>query len=96
MTKVYISGAISSDPDYLDKFRETELAFQYKGFKTCNPARETIKAEGKTWEEYMREAVRLMMDCDCIVMLRDWKKSKGAKIEHSLAKKLGYTILYQK
>jgi hypothetical protein len=34
----------------------------------------------------------MMMECDSILMLPFWTKSKGARIEYELAYKLGFKI----
>jgi hypothetical protein len=42
----------------------------------------------------MHEAIRMMMNCDTIVMLEGWSASKGAVIELDLAIKLNMNIYY--
>jgi hypothetical protein len=40
----------------------------------------------------MKLAIRMMLLCDGVSLLPDWKKSKGAKIEARLALKLGMDV----
>jgi hypothetical protein len=44
------------------------------------------------WSKAMRMVLRAMLLCDGVSLLPDWKKSKGAKIEARLARKLGMDV----
>lgn len=77
--KIYISGAISSDPDYKAKFAAAEAALVGKGHLVMNPA---ILPQGFTWEDYMTVALAMQSVCDATLFLPDWNESKGAKVEH--------------
>jgi hypothetical protein len=41
------------------------------------------------WEDYMREDIKCLMDCTYVFQLPGWEKSKGATIEHFIARTLG-------
>ena len=43
----------------------------------------------------MRKDIKLLMDCDCILMLKGWSVSRGASIERELAMSLGLPIFYE-
>lgn len=47
-----------------------------------------------TWECYLRHDLRAMMGCSSILMLQGWRRSKGARLELSLAAQLGMPILF--
>lgn len=47
-----------------------------------------------TWECYMRHDIMAMMGCSTILMLQGWRRSKGARLELSLAAQLGMPILF--
>lgn len=47
-----------------------------------------------TWQDYMKNDLAVLLTCDEIHMLPDWKDSRGAKIEHQLALDLGIKIVY--
>jgi len=49
-----------------------------------------------TWYDYMVHDLHELLNCDAIYMLKGWEDSKGAKIEHNLAKGLGIKVFYQK
>lgn len=49
---------------------------------------------GITWEQCIKNCIKVLISCDEIHMLPDWKESKGATIEHRLALDLGIKIVY--
>lgn len=49
---------------------------------------------GHKWIDFMRNDIAVLITCDEIHMLPDWKESKGANIEHDLALALGIKIVY--
>jgi hypothetical protein len=84
--KLYLCGRITGDNNYYAKFRDAESHLFEAGFYPVNPA--ACVAPGTDWREAMRQAIGLMVRCDGIALLADWKKSKGAKIEERLAREL--------
>ena len=93
MKKIYISGAITNNPFYKIEFERAVAVIAAGGYLPVNPAETEI--EGASWLDYMRRDIKLLADCDGVYMLTSWKKSKGAKIEHQLAKDLGLRIYYE-
>lgn len=91
VNKIYISGAISTDPDYKRKFDCVEKMLKDKGFKVVNPTKH--EKLGKTWVHYMKKDIKQMMDCDAIYLIPDYKTSNGAKIEKKLADDLGFYFI---
>ena len=90
--KVYISGAITGVLDYADKFNKAEQELRSMGFDVFNHCNMGI-VEGFSWSDYMRKDIAILMECAYIFPLKGWKKSRGAKIEMKLAKKLGIEVL---
>lgn len=90
--KVYISGAITGVLDYADKFNKAEQELRSLGFDVFNPCNMGI-VEGFSWADYMKKDIAMLMECDYIYPLKGWRKSRGAKIEMKLAKKLGIEVL---
>lgn len=93
--KIYISGSMSGIENYnYSAFNKAELELQALGLVVINPA--TIKVEDwKQWSDYMREALRMMLDANAIYLLKGWEESKGANIEKELAEKLGMKVMYE-
>jgi len=50
--------------------------------------------EAKSWDYYMRRSLKMLLDCDHILMLPGWQESEGAWLERDLAKNLGMKITY--
>lgn len=48
------------------------------------------------WAFYMYFCIMELIRCDKIYMLKNWKKSKGAKEELRIAKKLNLEVIYEK
>lgn len=93
--KAYISGRISGiNQNYArSRFDEAEQLLLSVGFDaTFNPM-----SQGKldTWEQYMRRDIMELMKCDVIFMLDMWEMSKGATLEHEIAKQIKMPILYE-
>ena len=95
MKKIYISGKITNNANYKADFEAVGLALKIAGFQPVNPAEEQLP-DGATWADYMRHDIKLLCDCDAIYMLRGWRESAGAKIEHKLARDLGIEIIYER
>jgi hypothetical protein len=74
---IYIAGKVTGDPNYKEKFLKEENRLYSFGYEPANPA--ALVPETEDWAKAMRATVRLMLLCDGVSLLSDWKKSKGAK-----------------
>lgn len=104
--RIYLSGAISNDPDYLMKFKSHELKLLNK-FERCfvfNPAewglecidRGLIDLENgdlKAWHDFMIQDLYMMKDCTHIYFIPEKNESIGREIEKLWAKKLCLEII---
>lgn len=88
MKKIYISGKITGDPHYKTKFMKAAQKVIAAGYTPINPATVMLKPNA-SWKEYMQHDIKLLVDCDGILMLPDWKESKGATLEKTIAESLG-------
>ncbi len=95
--RVYISGKISGTEDYKERFAKAEKKLWREGFRTVNPL--DIPAhcnDGEpSWSDYMREDIKRLVDCKAIYMMKGWKESKGASLEHHIAIELGMVVFYE-
>jgi hypothetical protein len=87
----YISGAISSDPNYRGKFADAETVLMNLGFDVLNP---TCVPALLTYEQHMQIDLIFVAACDVVVTLPDWIYSDGAQIEVDRAKALGKEIIF--
>lgn len=98
MTRIYLSGAITGNPDYKKMFMEAEKSLD--DFEVVNPVRigdalaERLKRT-PTYEEYMRADIAELVKCDEILMLGEWWKSNGANTELAVAKSCGLKVNFQ-
>lgn len=88
---VYISGKITGDPDYKQKFKRAEEALQRMGAAPINPAR---LSEGLTKNFYLPVCLQMLLTADVVYLLDDWKESEGAKIEEAVARYQGIPVIY--
>jgi len=86
MKKIYICGKVTGDPDYDKKFLAEENRLFSLGYEPVNPAAFISRKE--EWLKAMQMAIRAMLLCDGVSLLPSWKKSRGARIEASLARDL--------
>jgi hypothetical protein len=94
--KIYISGKITGleIDEAKDLFQEAEdfLNENYE-CEVVNPIKEVPFDESKEWEDYLCEDIKLLCDCDSILMLDNWADSKGAIFEFCIAQQLNKTLI---
>jgi len=99
--KIYISGPISHDPNHEVAFMAAEDYLKYLGYEVANPVDippqefDGPDRDIKKWTYYMRESVKILMECDQIYMLEGWDDSRGAKLEHHIACELSIPRMYE-
>ena len=95
MKKTYISGKITgmeAEAKVLFSAAADELAAM--GHRTVNPLELPHEHDGN-WPSYMKEDVAALLKCNTIYMLKNWRHSRGATLEHYLATQLNINIIYQ-
>ena len=85
--KLYISGAISSDLNWYEKFSNAEKRLQerYDDAIIFNPILTSKYADKISYEDFMTIDMAIIDVCDTIFLLKDWKESKGAVREYHYA-----------
>lgn len=81
--KSYLAGAITNDPDYIEKFKRFET---YLTGDVNNPVHFKPFLGLKNWTAYMITCLRFLMKSHTVYFIPDWKTSRGAKIEYKVAK----------
>mgnify|MGYP001130652886 CR=1 FL=1 len=82
MAKVYLSGAITGNPDAEQQFSKAEQYFKDRGYSVFNPL---CLGKGKSYSEYMRRDIKELLDCDYICYVNDTQSSCGAMVERNVA-----------
>ena len=81
----YLSGKITGDENFRKKFKDAERRLRKQLKKEDVILNPIILPAGLSWEEYMALCLPMVDVCDCIVLLKDWQDSAGAKLEHKRA-----------
>lgn len=89
--KWYLSGSVSNDSDFRDKFAYAEYQLEKRGFKVLNPVKH--EKDGKKWSYYMKKDIRKLTRCQGIILLEGWQNSEGAKLELTIARGLGFEVM---
>lgn len=106
--RVYIAGPMTGYADLnFPAFNAAAAEYRRRGCFVINPAEinggpeEAAAVALMTTEQYqthwikcMRRDVAELVTCDTIVLLDGWTKSRGATLEHHVARELGFTICY--
>ena len=94
--RVYISGPITKDKDFYEKFNNAETKLKEAGYEVVNPAKiGVLLPTSFTHGDYMDIDYALMQKCEVIYLLKGWKTSLGAVNELSYARQRGMKILYE-
>lgn len=92
--KIYLSGPITSLPleDAWAIFLRSEKHLRGYGYSVVNPMNNGLSPDS-SWEEHMRKDIALLLDCDHICLLPNYRQSKGAMLELSIATALQMRII---
>lgn len=92
--RVYLSGPISGY-DYDERritFGLWDTAMRAHGFEPVNPMQNGVPKDAPS-EEHMRADLKMLLKCDCIMMLEGWERSLGARVEHEVALSCGMRVM---
>lgn len=103
MTLLYIAGPMSSIPDFnYPAFRDAERRLREVGHDVLSPTHVKLSCgctggvdlcgTKHTWSDYMRVAIQLLMLADGVAALEDWSRSRGARLEVMVARRLGMDV----
>ena len=95
MMKIYISGQITGiEKEAFKLFEKAENKLIRLRDTVINPMKLNHN-KNATWREYMTKDIDALMECEGIYMLKNWQKSKGAKIERLIAISFDMEIFYE-
>lgn len=93
--KCYISLPITGrDIEKVKKdIERLKLALRNRGYNPISPFDREVDFNA-THEQHMREDFKLLLDCDAILMARNWERSIGCRAELNVALACGIKIIY--
>lgn len=92
-TVVYLSGPMTGIADFnFPAFANAAAAWREAGFDVRSPHEAFGGDKTRAYAEYIREDVRMMLDCTAIAMLPGWEASRGARMELHLAQMMGFDV----
>lgn len=85
MYKIYISGAIEGNSNYVKEFTEAEQTLKKKGFEVLSPIRTKASMNNLPPKFCLLDALDFLKQADMICIINDISQSKGEKIERDIA-----------
>lgn len=90
--RIYIAGAITGDPEYMEKFERAARRIEKAGHVPVNPAK---LPGGKPYKWYIDTGLQLLAGCDAMYLLSTWRGSRGAKTETDYARAVQLPIFHE-
>ena len=75
-----------------DAFFQAEHQLREAGYMVANPACIEGSHEHWTWEMWMREGLKVLLQCEAVAVLPDWHRSPGASLEVEIARELNMPV----
>jgi hypothetical protein len=92
---IYIAGPMSNRPEWnYPAFITMAERLRAKDRKVISPHELHQPSSQIAWDWYLRRDLQQLVKCSSVVMLPAWGSSRGASLEHHVAKELGMTIYY--
>lgn len=86
MAKIYISGPISGMANYnMEAFASAAAKLTEEGHEPIDPAALDAGDHGNTWEFFLKRDIALLVWCDAVHVIENWKNSRGATLECLIA-----------
>jgi hypothetical protein len=93
MKLVYVSGPMTGIKNHnVYRFNRAERALHKKGYRVVNPIKLDFSCPQTEWKDCLRRDIKALMDCDLVVTLPDWDRSRGATLEVFVASQVGIPI----
>jgi hypothetical protein len=73
-------------------FHAAAADWRREGWQVVNPADHFDGDQTLSYPVYMREDIKALLSVDAIALLPGWEHSKGARLEHDIARALGLEV----
>lgn len=95
--KVFIIGAITNVPNYMEKFAKAQKELEAQGYSVINPALVNYNMpKDTTYEEYMKMAFTMLNMAGSVYMLKNWQQSCRCNREYGYALAKDMTIMIER
>ena len=95
MKRIYVAGPMTNLPQMnFPAFHAAAAQLRAEGWHVENPA-EINSDPNAVWIDCMRADIARLATCDAIYMLPGWEWSKGASLEHHIARALDFQVIYR-
>ena len=105
--RLYLSGGITGVPDYRERFKALGALVASWGDTPVDPRRVPAcpdgscvesegdpRSNGHTWACWLRYDLIAMLQCDGVVVMDNWRGSRGASLEVSVAQTLRLPVIF--
>ena len=94
MTRYYLAGPMSGIPELnFPAFNREAAHFRAQGHEVVNPA-EINSDPAAEWNACMRADIPQLCTCEGVLMMPGWENSRGARLEHYIARALDMKVVY--
>lgn len=94
--RIYVAGPMTGIEAYnFPAFNREADFLRGQGFHVENPADHGV-VDGATWGDYLRYDIARLATCERIHLLPGWTRSRGARLEVTIARALEMQITYAK
>lgn len=91
MRKMYLSGAITHNPDYKQDFEKAYKDLTEAGYAVISPL--DICDDGWSWSTCMRCCIEVLVtQCDAVAIIPSGCDSAGMELEMQIAERLGMQV----
>jgi len=93
--KIYIAGKVTGEPiaECTMKFGTAQKEIEALGHEAINPL-ELVNNWKAQWQDAMKICIKALLDADAILLLPDYRDSKGALLEFDIARRLDIKRYY--
>jgi hypothetical protein len=94
--KIYIAGPITGmEEQARENFTHAAIQLGLDGHEVVNPF-DLDHNHDKEWKSYMKVCIKALVECNAIYFLKNWKQSRGAALEYTIAYQMDLNILFEK
>ncbi|WP_322544447.1 DUF4406 domain-containing protein [Rhodococcoides fascians] len=90
---LYIAGPMTGYPEWnYPAFTKAAATLRAQGHTVVSPHELHDDDMTRPFDWYLRRDLKALCECDAIVLLQGWANSRGAKLEHHVARALDMNV----